>query len=313
MFSVRHLHTSKGHRAALYALAPGRSEHHVLSAGGDGWIVEWDAGDPESGQLVASIETRIFSLCSIPELNLIIAGNMDGGVHWIDRAAPDLTRNIQHHRKGVYDIVRSGQWIFTAGGDGILTRWDLTAARAVESIQLSNQALRCIAISESRQELAVGSSDGSIYFLDPDTLELKNILKKAHTNSVFTLAYGPHHLFSGGRDAMLRVWTSNLELRTSNLELQTELPAHWFTINHLAFSPDGAFLATASRDKTIKIWNPATLELLKVVDTLRHGGHVNSVNRLLWLRHGTLVSCSDDRSVMWWEVKSIVTSELEII
>ncbi len=223
MLSIRHLHSSNGHRASLYALAPGRSERHVLSAGGDGWIVEWDANNPENGQLVASVETRIFSLCSIPEHDWIVAGNMDGGVHWIDRKAPERTRNIQHHRKGVYDIFPSGQSLFTAGGEGILTRWDLTAARAIESIQLSNQALRCIALSETRRELAVGSSDGSVYFLDLDTLELKDTLPKAHTSSVFTLAYNDHRLFSGGRDAMLRIWTSNFSRlrrdQTSNFKL----------------------------------------------------------------------------------------------
>jgi WD40 repeat protein len=327
--NIRRLHRSEGHRAAVYALALGQSPQHVLSAGGDGWVVEWNAADPDIGQLVASVDARIFSLCSLPELGLILAGNMDGGLHWIDRQAPNRTRNILHHRKGIFDIARIGPHIFTAGGDGLLTRWDLAAARTVESIQLSHQALRCIAVSESRAEMALGSSDGSVYFLDTETLELKHTLEKAHANSVFTAAYGPqqpdnpiNQLFlTGGRDAMLRAWdfklqtsnsepqtpnselrTLNSELQTSNFKLLTSRPAHWFTVNHLAFSPDGKFLATASRDKTLKIWDAATLELLKVVDTLRQSGHVNSVNRLLWLADGRLVSCGDDRTVMWWGI-----------
>ena len=229
-----------------------------------------------------------------------MAGNMDGGLHWIDRAAPDRSRNIQHHRKGVYDIARLGPHIFTAGGDGLLTRWDLAAARSVESIQLSHQALRCIAVSESRRELAVGSSDGSVYFLDAESLEQKLTLEKAHQSSVFCAVWTGEGLLTGGRDAMLRIWSSSL--LTPHFSLLQELPAHWFTINHLAFSPDGKWLATASRDKTIKIWDAATLELLKVVDTLRYGGHTHSVNRLLWLADGTLVSCGDDRAVMWWAI-----------
>ncbi len=298
---MRLLHTCTGHKAALYALAPGRSPRHFLSAGGDGWIVEWDLDEPETGKLLASVETQVFSMCALPERQLVVAGNMNGGVHWIRYNQPEETRNIQHHQKGVYDIVAMGNRIFTAGGEGMLTSWDIESARAVESYHLSNQSLRCIAYSEQRKEMAVGASDGSIYVLDSDNLALRQVLPKSHTPSVFTVAYSPdaRYLLSGGRDAMLRVWDAEDQFR-----LVSEQPAHWYTLNHIAFSPDGAFFATASRDKTLKIWDTATFALLKVVDTLRDGGHINSVNRLLWLPDG-LISASDDRRAMVWiEVRS---------
>ena len=104
---------------------------------------------------------------------------------------------------------------------------------------------------------------------------------------------------SGGRDAFLRVW--NLE--TPSFQLEKSIPAHLFTINSLVFSPDKTLFATASRDRTIKIWNAATFELLKVVDAMRDGGHIRSVNRLFWeTETGFLVSASDDRSLMVWEI-----------
>ncbi|MCK6695880.1 MAG: hypothetical protein L6Q97_27735, partial [Thermoanaerobaculia bacterium] len=126
----------------------------------------------------------------------------------------------------------------------------------------------------------------------------KNTRPGAHANSVFVVAYTPNHryLLSGGRDAMLRVW--DLE---NNLTLVSEQPAHWFTVNHLVFSPDGQFFATASRDKTIKIWDTETFQLLRVLETIRDGGHINSVNRLLWTPD-YLISASDDRSVILWAV-----------
>ena len=177
-----------------------------------------------------------------------------------------------------------------------LSRWSVAERRAHDSLHLSNQALRAIAISEPRNEMAVGASDGAIYFLDPGTLEIKNSLSNAHGNSVFTVAYSPdqRHLLSGGRDAMLRVW--DLE---NGPALVSEQPAHWFTLNHLVFSPDGRYFATASRDKTIKIWDAATFQLLKVLETIRDQGHLDSVNRLLWTPD-YLISASDDRSLILW-------------
>lgn len=297
---IEKIHTCTGHRAAIYALAPGKDERHFLSAGGDGWVTEWNLDDPETGRLVASVETQIFSLCTL-STNRLVAGNMNGGVHWIDRDNPDKTLNIQHHKKGVYDILAAGKWVFTAGGDGVITRWDSEKGSSLESFQLSNQALRAIAFSEKRKELAVGASDNSIYFLDLETFELKWTIKNAHTNSVFTVAWSPddQHLLSGGRDAMLRVWDFSNPYSPIPNPQSPEQAAHLFTVNHIVFSPDGRLFATASRDKTLKIWDARTFQLLKVVDTIRYGGHINSVNRLLWLPD-CLVSGSDDRTVMLW-------------
>ncbi len=296
---IEKLHTCIGHQAALYTLAPGRDGRHFLTAGGDGWIVNWSLADPETGQLSAAVETRIFSLLHLPERQLLVAGNMNGGVHWVDLADPARTRNVQHHQRGVYDLLEAGGGLYSAGGDGLLTRWLIAEARSTESVQLSGQSLRALAYSPLRGELAIGASDGNIYLLEESTLALRRILFSAHLPSVFTVIYSPdqRHLWSGGRDAMLRVW--DLENEGS---LLLELPAHRFTINHLAFSPDGKFLATASRDKTFKIWDARTYELLKVVDTLRFGSHIHSVNRLLWLPD-VLVTASDDRSAMLWRVK----------
>lgn len=269
-------------------------------------MTEWSLDDPETGKLVVSAEVQIFSLCSLPD-GRIVAGDMNGGVRWIARSAPGDTLNIQHHQKGVFDILAVGAWVFTVGGDGIITRWDMEKSRSMESFQLSNQALRAISFSEKRKELAVGASDNSIYLLDVETFELRHTLKDAHTNSVFTVAYSPdeRHLLSGGRDAMLKVWElGNPQSPIPNLSpLTPDYPAHLFTVNHIVFSPDGQLFATASRDKTLKIWNAHTFELLKVVDTMRYGGHINSANRLLWLPD-CLVSCSDDRSVMLWRVEA---------
>lgn len=295
---VEKKHVCTGHRAAVYALAPGSDARHVLSAGGDGWIVSWDLDAPETGQLVASVETRVFALCTLPGGKRLVAGNMNGGIHWIDLEHPEATRNVQHHQKGVFDLIHADGSVFSAGGEGTLTRWNPETGRSVESYQLSNKSLRSIAWAPGRRVLAVGASDGAIYLLDSDTLALRHSIATAHPPSVFTLAWSPDErcLLSGGRDAMLRVWDASDDFR-----LLSEQAAHWFTVNHLVFSPDGTLFATASRDKTIKIWDTASFQLLKVIDVMRYGAHLNSVNRLLWLPD-CLVSGSDDRSLMLWQV-----------
>ncbi len=290
--------TCTGHRAAVYALATAKEPGHFLSAGGDGWIVSWDVRSPENGRLLATVETQVFSLLSLPDEARWVAGDMNGGVHWIDYQHPGLTYGLQHHQKGVFDLKYSAPWVFSAGGEGILTRWDAARGRPVESLQLTHRSLRSLALAHQRHEIAVGASDTCIYLIDADTWEIRHQINEAHSPSVFTVAYSPdeRYLISGGRDAMLRVWG----LSTGYPTLVSEQPAHWYTINHIAWSPDGHYFATASRDKTVKIWDGKTFQLLRVLEPMRDGGHLNSVNRLLWLPEA-LISASDDRTLKLWQ------------
>lgn len=285
-----------GHNAAIFSLVAATDDHHVFSGAGDAWVVEWDLNQPDLGKLVAKVEAQVFSLCFLPDKNKLLAGNMNGGLHWINLADPSSTKNIAHHSKGIFDIKSINQQVITIGGDGKLSKWDINSMRPLESYQLSNQSLRCCCYSEKRQEIAVGSSDGHIYFLDAETLDLRKILSNAHSSSVFSLQYAPDgtHLFSGGRDAILNVWDL-----TRDLEKISSQPAHWYTINSIAFSPDGQFFATSSRDKTVKVWDAQNFELVKVLEGGRDGGHFNSVNKVLWLKSG-LLSCSDDRTIIHW-------------
>ena len=231
---------------------------------------------------------------------------MDGGIRWINLDAPESTKNILHHRKGTYGICATDSHVYSIGGDGVLTKWDKKLGRALESIQLSRQALRSLDYCSVRQELAIGSADCNIYLLDVD-LRLKQTIQNAHNQTVFSVRYAPdaQYLISGGRDAFLNVWQSVEYSSPKNylpFELKSSQAAHIATINDLVFHPNGHLLATASRDKTIKIWETQTWKLLKVINTVRNGGHLNSVNALLWTSQG-LVSASDDRSIILWSIE----------
>jgi len=289
-----------GHNASIFALTGGKDTAHFRSGGGEGWVAEWNFNAPENGQLIAKVESQIFSLTNLTNENRLVAGNMNGGAHWVDLDNPDATKNVLAHKKGIYEFLQIGDFLYSAGGEGMLTKWSVSDNKTVESIHLSNQSLRSLAYAENRKEIAVGASDNHIYLLDSETLSLKKMIANAHENSVFTVKYHPNnqHLLSGGRDAHLNIW--DLE---NDFEKISSQPAHWFTINAIAFHPDGQLFATGSRDKTIKIWDSETFELLKVLDTIRNGCHVNSVNALYWSSFNNyLVSGSDDRSLIIWEV-----------
>jgi WD40 repeat protein len=310
--SVKKIAHLTGHRGAVFSIAQGRTPSSIISAGGDGWVVEWDLDKPDLGRVIAQTDMPIYALLPLWEHNIIVAGNRDGGIHFINLTDATLSRNIQHHQKGVFDLYATNDGVVSLGGDGMLTRWSLVPIQSIESLHLTAKSLRSVAISGVRNELVIGASDGSVYILDKDSWELKQQILQAHTPSVFAACYAPDERFllTGGRDALLKLWSID------NTEKPVQsLPAHLYTINAITFHPTNPNLfATASRDKTIKIWSltdyTSTIEgekggivLQKVIDTIRQSGHLNSVNQLLWTKHHNwLVSCSDDSTLMVWEV-----------
>jgi WD40 repeat protein len=85
--------------------------------------------------------------------------------------------------------------------------------------------------------------------------------------------------------------------------LKESVAAHMYAINHIEFSPDNKHFVTCSMDKSIKVWDASTYQLLKVIDKARHAGHGTSVNKLLWSKHNNLlISASDDRSISIWDI-----------
>jgi len=298
VLTIKKIAQLTGHNASIFALCKDANAQHFLSGAGDGWMVQWNAQAPEMGHLVAKTDAQIFALLALPNQQKIVAGDMNGGVHWIDLAEPDRTRDIAHHGKGVFGLLATEDFVLSIGGDGMLTRWLAAEGRSVESLHLSNQSLRSIDYCAARNEIAIGSSDNNIYLLDAHTFEIRETLPKAHENSVFALRYHPNGklLLSGGRDAHLKVWDLD-----NTTQLISDQPAHWFSINDICFMQNASCFATASRDKTIKIWDAETFQLLKVLDTIRDGCHINSVNALLCLpEQNLLASCSDDRSIILW-------------
>jgi len=85
--------------------------------------------------------------------------------------------------------------------------------------------------------------------------------------------------------------------------LQEHVVAHLYAINYLYFRQDGRYMVSCSMDKSIKIWDVPTHNLLKVIDKARNAGHGTSINKVLWSTYsGVIVSVSDDRSIAIWQL-----------
>ncbi|KAE8209187.1 hypothetical protein CF327_g6794 [Tilletia walkeri] len=107
-------------------------------------------------------------------------------------------------------------------------------------------------------------------------------------------------LISGSDDHTLFLWPAQSASAAAPTPKKpiARLTGHQQTVNHVAFSPSGTLLASASFDKSVKLWNARTG---KFISTLR--AHVGSVYRLTWSADSRLlVSASKDSTVKVWDV-----------
>ena len=300
---VTKIATLGGHRDAVYALAGGGG-NTVYSGSADGMVVGWDTADPaRDGELLARVQNSVYALRHLPALNMLALGHNFQGVQVLDLDGRQLVQATALPPVAIFEMVFSErrQRLYVALGDGTLAVLTVPDFRLERLLRLADKSLRCLALHEGRNELAVGSSDTRTRILDLDSLETRFTLGES-TNSVFTVAYSPDgaHLLTAGRDAQIRTWDV-----AAGYALAGTVPAHLYTINHLAFSPGGDYLASCSLDKSIKLWDAATLTLLRVLDRARAAGHGTSVNRLVWPgTENRLVSCSDDRSLAIWALEA---------
>lgn len=86
---------------------------------------------------------------------------------------------------------------------------------------------------------------------------------------------------------------------------KNRLDGHSGLVSDVSFSPDGKYIASASDDKSVKIWNRNG----KLLHTLKHDNRVNSVS---FSPDGELIaSASDDSTIKLWNYKGELIETLK--
>ncbi|HMO15247.1 MAG TPA: serine/threonine-protein kinase [Pirellulaceae bacterium] len=214
-----------------------------------------------------------------------------------------LTNSSRDER--IYDVAYSpdGTQIASAG-DKRIRIWQQNLNDDASPFEGNQGTFNAVAWSPTGRMLAGGGQDRIIRLRELDTNTTRE-LPRMHAHLVKTLAFesGGRYLLSADTGGRIRIW--NVQFDSSDFGSSIELtddsgkPAHRGGINQIRFSRDGRLFATASNDRTVKVWDYQTRSLIHHLA----GHHLSDVFSVVFSPEGDLLySGSRDRTIGIWSV-----------
>lgn len=259
----------EGHKnGAVRDLETRKGSNHIYSAGSDGKILQW-AQDPStkiwSNKVVidapdAGRGYQVYSIDISPDETLLVAGGLN-------TASPNRTDNYVE----LYDLNAMGSSPkkitgfvgdvenihFTADGRGFYARdnaggsirfSDLSTAKEVIK---PTEKINSIDLSADGSKLVGVSGNGNLFIWDVRNNYQATSVKVMNT-SLDAVAFTPdgNQIIVGSSSGLVKI----LKL---NGALVKDLVGHKASVEAIKFNHSGKFMATASKDKSIRVWNLA--------------------------------------------------------
>ncbi|MCP4251613.1 MAG: hypothetical protein GY778_31635, partial [bacterium] len=270
---------------------------------GPGDIRYWDIATATATQTLTDHTGRVRAIALSPDGLTFASASEDATIKLWNLATASLINTFTGHVGEVSDVVFSpdGQSLVSSGVDGTVKVWDIATGNVVRSIDAHDNAVGGVDISPDGALLLSGGGNLFNYILDPsvrlwrfaDSTPLRTFTDYTFWLEVVAISPdGTIMAVGGGPGGPPGV----VELRSvadGSFIRRIDAPKYVYV---LAFSPDGAVLATASSDDKVTLWNVATGQPIRTL-----AGHTRAVTGVAFSHDGQLIASgnSDDPIRIW--------------
>jgi WD40 repeat protein len=291
----------------------------MASGGVDGTVRLWDIGAgkrprplgaPVLAHPVPSPSVGVSSLTFSPDGRTLVSSGWDGAARlWemIGRVPRPLGQTSDG--SGIVAAVSvspDGRTLAVARGEGAVQLWDVTDPSQPQqlgpSLDNHRQPVWAVAFSPDGRMLASSGEDKTVRLWDVADRQRPRSLIELPTGQdgwAVSVAFSPDgRTLAFGSDRTVRLW----DVRAHQPEAIGVLTGHGGEVSSIAFSPDGRTLASASSDRTLRLWDVADRDGPRSLGAPL-SGHSDTVTDVAFSSDGMiLASASADGTVRLWNV-----------
>jgi WD40 repeat protein len=228
------------------------------------------------------------------------ARSINGTVRLWDIKRKKVIARCTGHTNVVYALYWSadGGRLVSGSWDGTARVWDVDSGKTVLTIKTGHQWVRAVAYSPDSSKLVTGGDrENFVKIWDAQTGELLNILKHDSPVCSFVWTSDGKKLISGSF-GLIEVFDTATWQQIAILQGHT----HSRAVNSISLSSNNRLLASASFDKTARLWNLDTN--LPVGPPLQHERDLRSAS--LSRDSKVLVTACENKNAYAWDVRAIL-------